>query len=181
MRNFKKYFIPLFLSFALLFSACGGKAEDDISEDSTPSGITQQTPASSSQPETGENNEGEGNYSSMPGVKAIIGDKEFTITLAQTDAALNFKDALPMTLDMKELNGNEKYCYTGYSYRSAPEKVGYINEGDLMLYGDDCIVLFYRSFSTFYSYTPLGKTDDIDGLAIAVGSGDVTVTFEIIE
>lgn len=46
-----------------------------------------------------------------------------------------------------------------------------------MLYGDRCVVLFYEDFSTSYRYTPLGKIQDSTGLAQAVGSGAVTVTF----
>ena len=54
---------------------------------------------------------------------------------------------------------------------------GQINTGDLMLYGSNCIVLFYKSFSSGYSYTRLGSIDDPVGLADALGRGNVTVTF----
>ena len=46
-----------------------------------------------------------------------------------------------------------------------------------MLYGSDCLVLFYQSFTTIYSYTPLGQLTDPTGLAQALGSGNVEITF----
>ncbi len=81
-----------------------------------------------------------------------------------------------MTLDMSELNGNEKYFYTDNSFTTDPYSPGEIHAGDLMLYGDNCIVLFYKSFSSGYSYTRLGRVDDPEGLAAALGAGAVTVT-----
>ena len=47
-----------------------------------------------------------------------------------------------------------------------------------MLYGNNCIVLFYESFSTSYSYTPLGHIDDAEELAATLGRGNVQVAFQ---
>ena len=47
-----------------------------------------------------------------------------------------------------------------------------------MLYGASCFVLFYDTFQSAYSYTPIGRIEDTAGLKHALGSGAVTVRFE---
>lgn len=105
-----------------------------------------------------------------------IGTQEYTATLADTDAAREFAGMLPQTLDMSELNGNEKYVYLDSSLPTAAYRPDSIHAGDLMLYGSSCVVLFYESFSTSYSYTPLGHIDDPAGLADAVGHDSIVIT-----
>ena len=107
-----------------------------------------------------------------------IGDKEFSMTLYDNKTAAAFKELLPLTLNMSELNGNEKYFYLPGSLPTNTERVGTINAGDIMLYGSSCVVLFYETFDTAYSYTKIGHINDAAGLREAVGSGSVTVTFE---
>ena len=44
-----------------------------------------------------------------------------------------------------------------------------------MLFGGDCVVLFYESFPRTYAYTPLGWINDPEGLAEALGPDSATV------
>ena len=109
-----------------------------------------------------------------------IGNSRFTATLYDNTTAATFKGMLPMTLNMEELNQNEKYVELSRDLPVNASKPGTIQAGDLMLYGSKTFVLFYKTFSTSYSYTKLGRIDDnIKGLAEAVGSGNVTVVFEL--
>lgn len=84
----------------------------------------------------------------------------------------------PLTLNMSELNGNEKYYYLEESLPAEASRQPKIHSGDLMLYGTDCLVLFYENFSSSYSYTPVGYVEEPAGLFEALGAGNVTVTFE---
>lgn len=110
-------------------------------------------------------------------MRIIVNGREYSAKFHDTKAAEEFKKMLPMTLDMSELNGNEKFIYLDNRFTTASENVGHINSGDIMLYGSNCIVLFYDSFSTPYSYTRIGYIENPTGLEKALGSGDVTVEF----
>lgn len=106
-----------------------------------------------------------------------IGEQVFTAKLYDNPAAQALLEQLPLTLHMRELNGNEKVAALPQSLPTQSEAVGSIATGDLMLYGSDNLVVFYKSFSTPYSYTRLGHIEDTTGLAEAVGHSDVEMTF----
>ena len=110
-------------------------------------------------------------------IQITAGGQTFLAELYNNPAADAFGEMLPVTLEMQELNGNEKYHYFPESLPADPQKPERIHTGDLMLYGADCLVIFYESFETSYQYTPLGKIADAAGWKEALGSGTVTVTF----
>lgn len=112
-------------------------------------------------------------------LKLIVGSAIFTATLHNNATVTAFKAKLPMTIKMTELNGNEKYGDLSGTLASDPSNPGTIETGDLMLYGSNTLVLFYKTFSTSYSYTRLGRIDNPSGLAAALGTADVTVTLEL--
>ena len=126
------------------------------------------------------NGKGDITYSSKgTKMKIKIGSKTFDATLFDNPTAEAFKAMLPLTLQMEELNGNEKkYDFSkGLPTDAANPKT--IERGDLMIWQKNTLVLFYKSFPTSYSYTKLGKIDGSSGLEAAVGKGNVMVTFEL--
>lgn len=102
-----------------------------------------------------------------------IDGKKYSVSLEDNRAVKELILRLPLELKMNELNGNEKYYYLDESLPTSSERVGRIQKGDIMLYGDNCLVIFYESFNTPYSYTRIGRIDNPDDLNL--GSGKVSV------
>lgn len=119
------------------------------------------------------------NFMANGKIKITVNSQTFIATLLDNNSAKAFNEMLPLTINMTELNGNEKYYDFPNNLPTTSSNPGTIKNGDLMLYGSKTLVLFYTSFSTSYSYTKLGTVDDVTGLASALGSGNVTVSFEL--
>lgn len=173
---------PLFLTLALLFAATASPAFTACDRNDDPT-TTINTPAGGSDDNTpGDNEDNDDNNGDSPETTRTmtlkIGNSTFTATLADNATAQAFAAMLPMNLSMSELNNNEKYVYLDQSLPTQASSPGTIQTGDIMLYGSSCVVLFYKTFSTSYSYTRIGRVDNPEGLAAAVGSGSVTVLFE---
>ncbi|MBB6130826.1 cyclophilin-like fold protein [Mucilaginibacter lappiensis] len=112
-------------------------------------------------------------------MKINIGSQIYRATLYENAAAAAFKALLPMTLDMADLNNNEKHFDLPRTLPVNSSNPGTIQTGDLMLYGSSTLVLFYKGFNTSFSYTRLARVDDISGLADALGSTNVRVTYQL--
>ena len=127
---------------------------------------------------TMQTNEGENTDMNQENFKISINinDTLFTATLENNETTKEFIRRLPLRVEMQELNGNEKYYYFEEDLPSNSSRVGRIETGDIMLYGTDCLVIFYESFSTSYSYTRIGKIDNPDGLENVLGPGSIQIS-----
>lgn len=117
-----------------------------------------------------------GEMKKMPKITITINNQIYTATLEENDTTKKLINELPLEITMDELNGNEKYYYMDSSLPTDSKRVGKIETGDIMLYGSDCLVIFYNSFSTPYSYTRIGKIDNPDSLKSVVGKNSIEVT-----
>ena len=106
-----------------------------------------------------------------------VSKRRFTITLTGSTAARAFVERLPLTLDMSELNGNEKHAKLRSPLPADASRPGTIRTGDVMLWGSDTLVVFYLTFESPYSYTRIARVDDPAGLRHALGAGDARVSF----
>lgn len=108
-----------------------------------------------------------------------VGEQRFAITLDDSETSRALAQLLPLTLDMSELNANEKYASLPHRLPARAVRPDTIRTGDLMLYGADTLVIFYRTFESTYSYTQIGRVESPEGLAEALGRGDVTIHFSL--
>ncbi|MHC8327580.1 cyclophilin-like fold protein [Pseudomonas sp. LB1P83] len=106
-----------------------------------------------------------------------VGEHRFAITLTDSDTARAFAAMLALTLEMSDLNSNEKFASLPEALPTHPSAPGTLRNGDLMLYGTDTLVVFYLTVNSSYAYTRLGRVDDPAGLSQALGSRDVRVVF----
>lgn len=120
-----------------------------------------------------ENNNAEN--TTMNKMFATINGEKLEIQLEDNPTTAAFLKMLPLEVTMSDLNRNEKYVYLDESLPTNAYNPGSIEAGDVMLYGDDCLVIFYESFDAEYSYTKIGY---IDGLP-ELGDDNVVVEFSV--
>ena len=155
-----------------------GQLDDEKSSDSPDSSDspnTQQTEPPVSQ--TDDDSDSEEN--TVEKITLQIGESSFTVTLESNDAVDTFVDMLreePVVIQMSDYSGFEKVGSLGTNLPTSNSQTT-TSAGDIVLYNGNQIVIFYGSNT--WSYTRLGKIDDLSGLEEALGSGDVTVIFSM--
>lgn len=103
-----------------------------------------------------------------------INGKVSKISLEDNFVVREIMNMLPLEFKASDLNRNEKYYYLNERLSNRPQKVSKIEKGDIMLYDDDCLVIFYKSFNTPYDYTKIGKIENLSILD-NIGEDDILV------
>lgn len=108
-----------------------------------------------------------------------VGETTFSATFADNVGAQALQELLAegdITIQMSDYGGFEKVGSLGRSLPTENSQTT-TQAGDIVLYQGDQIVVFYGSNS--WSYTRLGKIDDLTGWEEALGGGDAAVTFSL--
>lgn len=108
-------------------------------------------------------------------ITLTVNNVRFQAVITHPEMIAYFQTALPMTLALAELNGNEKYGTLEQSFALATERLAVIQPGDLLIYQNQTLVLFYEPVHSHYEYTKIGQLIDPDGLKQALGTGSVTI------
>lgn len=110
-----------------------------------------------------------------------IGDYNFSATLENNKAVEEFIEMMKdgaVTIKMSDYSGFEKVGSLGRSLTTSNSQTT-TSAGDIVLYNGNNIVMFYGKNS--WSYTRLGKIDDLSDWEKALGSGSITAVFTLIE
>ena len=165
------------LGMALTLTACGGNT--DISKENETVNRQDSEPASDGNipinnvPESEERAEAETEMK----MNVQIGDYNFTATLENNPAVEELLDMMkegPVTIQMEDYSGFEKVGSLGRSLTTSNSQTTTV-AGDIVLYNGNNIVMFYGSNS--WSYTRIGKIDDLSDWEKALGSGSITAVF----
>lgn len=112
-------------------------------------------------------------------MKVQIGDSTFIAVLennATTDALVEMMENEPIVIQMNDYAGFEKVGSLGKSLPADNSQIT-TKAGEIVLYQGNQIVMFYGSNS--WSYTRIGRIDDLTGWEEALGSGNVAVSFSL--
>lgn len=110
----------------------------------------------------------------MHSINVIINNESYSLILEDNETVKEFVKLLPKEYKMNELNDNEKYVYLESSLPTNSIQPKSINKGDVYIYGDNCLVVFYKTFNTIYRYTKIGHIDNLPDL----GTESITIMFE---
>lgn len=176
-----KFITAIILSVLALLSACGTNLEQAGTPPIEDTGIS--FPIDAEQETEQIPSEGETNKKEQTAMKmnVQVGTYTFSATLENNDAVRELTEMMqegPVTINMSDYSGFEKVGPLGKSLTTSNSQTT-TAAGDIVLYNGNNIVMFYGSNS--WSYTRIGKIDDLTDWTAALGSGDITAIFTLAE
>lgn len=104
-----------------------------------------------------------------------INDQKLEIELEDNLTTAALLELLPLDIVMNDLNNNEKYVYLDESLPTNAYNPKRVEAGDVMLFDDNCLVIFYESFDTNYSYSRIGHINNLPKF----GTDSISVSLSI--
>lgn len=190
----KSFFASVLIGafIVVLLSGCGKTSSEQNVEDVADTSAQAETVPSSQQnssasltsddtsetqsPQTDENEDTLNNK-----LNVQINGQTFTASLENNEAVAAFVEMLenaPITIEMSDYSGFEKVGALGADLPASNSQIT-TQPGDIVLYQGNQIVIFYGSNS--WSYTMIGRIDNLTGWGEALGDGNVTVVFSMEE
>ena len=111
----------------------------------------------------------------MDKVYIDINNETFEMDLEDNSTVSALVKMLPLYLSTRDLNGNEKYAYFDKPLPTNTYSPKHIEAGDVMLFGDNCLVIFYESFDTSYSYSKIGRINNMPSL----DDGNISISIRL--
>ena len=155
----------------MLASCVGGTQE---AAPTPPPNPTPTATAESPQVETEVTQEPDEKEQTVMKMNVQIGAHTFTATLEDNQAVAELVEMMeegPVTITLDDYGGFEKVGSLGRSLTASNSQTT-TTAGDIVLYNGNNIVMFYGSNS--WSYTRLGKIDDLTGWVDALSGGSIT-------
>lgn len=81
----------------------------------------------------------------------------------------------PFTIQMDDLHRNEKYHYFDKSFPTQSQAIKSIEAGDVLLYQNNCLVIFYQAAEPIVPYTRIGKISRFQEIQASFGNQSVSV------
>ena len=91
-----------------------------------------------------------------------FGTKTYKAKSTSTETTKSFLESLPVTLDMKDVDDNQKYGCMYYKITSESAKTNKVKKGDVLLSGESCLIVATEDFKTINKYVVLGHIDNLD-------------------
>ncbi len=111
----------------------------------------------------------------MDKVYIDINNETFEMDLEDNSTVSALVKMLPLNLSMSDLNSNEKYAYFDKPLPTNTYSPKHIEAGDVMLFSDNCLVIFYESFDTSYNYSKIGHINNMPNL----GDGNISISIRV--